>query len=230
MRRQDWAFLGAIGGLVAAGVALLVASTLWAGALVLAVVLLAVAARQWSRSQPGPMSHALSWVLRLPRGPHAPSRLTRILEPRPGQRILEVGPGIGIHALPIAKAIEPRGTLDAIDIQEAMIRDLSARAEAAGVGNIVPACGDATTLAYADATFDAAFLITVLGEIPDQDAALRELRRVIKPSGRLIIGEMIIDPDFVALKELRDRAARAGFVFERKSGPSVAYLARFRRG
>jgi ubiquinone/menaquinone biosynthesis C-methylase UbiE len=228
MRRQDWAFLGALGGLVAAGVALLVGSTLWAGALALAVAVIAVAARQWSRTQPGPMSHALSWVLRLPRGPHSPSRLIRILGPLPRERILEVGPGIGIHAVPIAKAIEPGGTLDAIDVQDTMILDLSARAEAAGIKNIVPACGDATKLAYTDATFDAAFLITVLGEIPDQDAALRELRRVIKPSGRLIIGEMIVDPDFIPLRELRDRAARAGFLFERNSGSSLAYLARFR--
>lgn len=228
MRRQDWAFLGALGGLVAAGVALLVGSTLWAGALALAVAVIAVAARQWSRTQPGPMSHALSWVLRLPRGPHSPGRLTRILGPLPRERILEVGPGIGIHALLIAKAIEPGGTLDAIDVQDTMILDLSARAEAAGIKNIVPACGDATKLAYADATFDAAFLITVLGEIPDQDAALRELRRVLKPSGRLIIGEMIVDPDFIPLRELRDHAARAGFLFERNSGSSLAYLARFR--
>ncbi len=39
------------------------------------------------------------------------------------------------------------------------------------------------------ATFDAAFLITVLGEIPDQEEALEELARVLKPGGRLVVGD-----------------------------------------
>lgn len=88
--------------------------------------------------------------------------------------------------------------------------------------------GDATELSCADATFDGICLVTVLGEIPDQDAALAELRRVIKPDGRLVIGEMFIDPDFIPLPELQDRARRAGFVLERRQGPRFEYFARFR--
>jgi ubiquinone/menaquinone biosynthesis C-methylase UbiE len=139
-----------------------------------------------------------------------------------------VGPGIGINALPVATAVAPAGVLDAVDVQKEMVRDLSARAEHAGVTNIVAVDGDATKLSYADATFDGIFLVTVLGEIPDQDAALGELRRVIKPNGRLVIGEMFIDPDFIPLRELQDRARRAGFALERRQGPRFAYFARFR--
>jgi SAM-dependent methyltransferase len=226
MRRQDWALLGATAGLVALGMALVAGSRLWISVLALAVVASVVVARRSSRSQPGPMSNALRWVLALPRGPHSPTRLIRMLEPRAGERVLEIGPGIGIHALPVA--IEPRGMLDAIDVQQSMIRHLSERVDAAGIGNIVARCADATALTYADATFDGVFLITVLGEIPDQDAALKEIRRVIKPGGRLIVGEMVIDPDFIGMQALCTRARRAGFVLERKSGPWLAYLARFR--
>jgi len=228
MRRQDWAVLGAAVSLISGTVALFAGTMALAVAFVLVASFTGVAARMWSHSGPGPMSHALRFVLWLPRGPHSPKRLLQILEPHRGERILEVGPGIGIHALPVAKAIGPIGVLDALDMQQAMIADLSARARHAGIANIAAVCGDAMKLPYSDSAFDAVFLITALGEIPDQDAAFSEFRRVIKPKGRLVIGEMMIDPDFVPLGELRDRALRAGFALERSSGLRPAYFASFR--
>jgi ubiquinone/menaquinone biosynthesis C-methylase UbiE len=71
-------------------------------------------------------------------------------------------------------------------------------------------------------------LVGVLGEIPDEQTALREVRRVLKPGGRLVVGEVCFDPDFVRLGSLRSRAAQASFVFERSQGGSLSYLARFR--
>ena len=66
---------------------------------------------------------------------------------------------------------------------------------------------------YADDSFDAAYLVTVLGEIPDQGAALRELRRVVKPGGRIVVGELFGDPHMVTRKRAgrgRDRGGTAG--------------------
>jgi SAM-dependent methyltransferase len=227
-RLHDWAS-------VAGTIALLVAvGAIVAGNVVLAVVAglasagLAVAARRASQRQPSPMPYSLRWVLYLPRWPLSARRLRRILEPRPGERMLEIGPGVGIYAVPTASALGG-GSLDALDVQPEMLAVLERRARAAGVRNIVAAEGDAQRLSYADATFDAAYLIGVLGEIPDPDAALRELRRVLKPGGRLVVGEvLVLDPDAVRLPTLQDAAARAGFVFERRLGPGVAYFARFR--
>jgi trans-aconitate 2-methyltransferase len=54
------------------------------------------------------------------------------------------------------------------------------------VTNITATQGDARRLPYGNAAFDAAYLVAVLGEIPDEDAALRELARALKPGGRLI--------------------------------------------
>lgn len=68
----------------------------------------------------------------------------------------------------------------------------------------------------------------MLGEIPDEAAALRELRRILKPEGRLVIGEVLLDPDYVSPSTLRRKAQEAGFEFERKVGPAVVYFALFR--
>jgi ubiquinone/menaquinone biosynthesis C-methylase UbiE len=115
------------------------------------------------------------------------------------------------------------------DVQREMLDDVMTRARAAGVTNIIAEQGDARNLPYPDATFDGAYLVGVLGEIPDGHTALRELWRVLKPDGRLVIGEVFFDPDFVPFATLTGRAARASFAFERKLGGSLSYLARFRR-
>ena len=73
----------------------------------------------------------------------------------------------------------------------------SRRAREAGLGNMVPTQGDARELPYDDDAVDGAYLVTVLGEIPDQEAALRELARVVRPGGRVVVGELIGDPHWV---------------------------------
>jgi SAM-dependent methyltransferase len=229
MRVHDWASLGATLA-VLTGVALLATGRTEAGLVcALGGLCAAAMARASSRRLPGPMPYALRWVLYLPRGPLAAARLRTILEPAPGERVLEIGPGVGIYSLPIAQALAPDGRLDAIDIQRDMLAALATRARRADVRNIATAQGDAQHLAYDDGIFDAAFLVGVLGEIPDPSAALRELRRVLRPTGRLVVGEMLFgDPDAIAPATLRKMVEAAGFVFERRQGPWLCYFARFR--
>jgi ubiquinone/menaquinone biosynthesis C-methylase UbiE len=61
-------------------------------------------------------------------------------------------------------------------------------------------------------------LVAVLGEISDQDAALRELARVLKPAGRLAVGELFGDPHWVSPATLRRQAEAAGLRFDRRVG------------
>jgi ubiquinone/menaquinone biosynthesis C-methylase UbiE len=69
----------------------------------------------------------------------------------------------------------------------------------------------------------------VLGEFPDQAAALRELRRVVKPSGRIVVGELFGDPHMVTFRALSDRAAAAGLEVDRKLGGRLWHFTRLRR-
>jgi SAM-dependent methyltransferase len=216
-------------GVVIVSVAALISAHLrWAAVWAVLAVGSWMATRVWNRQDPIPMPYFMRWILLLPRGPHSPQHLKRILQPQSGERILEVGPGVGVHALPIAAALLPSGVLDVLDIQHEMLDDLKRRAVKAGITNIVAIQGDAQALPYPRPTFDAAYMIGTLGEIPDAAAALRELRRVLKPTGRLVIGELLIDPDYVSLPALEEKARDAGLVLERTTGPRFSYFALFR--
>ena len=67
-----------------------------------------------------------------------------------------------------------------------------------------------------------------LGEIPSQNAALLELHRVLKPGGRLVVGESFPDPHMVTLDSLRSQAEEATFHFERRLGSKLGCFASFR--
>src|SRR2546421_2192863 len=163
-----------------------------------------------SRRNPSACPYNQSIVLEFPRPFFTRDRLRQLLDPRPGERVLEVGPGRGYYALDVAPRLFPGGTLDVVDLQQGMLDVTMRRAAERGLTNIVPTQGDAQALPYADGTFDAAYLAATLGEVPDQDAALRELRRVLRPGGRLVVGEGLPDPHMIPFDTLRRRAGAAG--------------------
>ena len=200
----------------------------WTAVCAALAVVAHLAGRTLSHRTPLPMPYMMRWVLHLPRGFQSPERLRRSLLPRAGERVLEIGPGVGIHALSMAARLLPEGVLDVLDAQPEMLDAIIRRAAGVGVTNIRPARGDAHRLPYPDATFDAAYMIGVLGEIPDQGAAMRELRRVLKPGGRVLIAEVLIDPDFVPFTALRRLGEKAGLSLIGRTGPGFSYMALLR--
>ncbi|MDP9293038.1 MAG: methyltransferase domain-containing protein [Actinomycetota bacterium] len=197
--------------------------------LLLAATAAALGAALWWRRHPSACPYDQRALLFFPRPGITVAKLRARLDPQPGERILEVGPGTGHYTLDVAAALGPGGRLDAFDLQPEMLELVSRRAAERGLGNIVTRQGDARALPYEDASFDGAFLVTVLGEVPDQDAALRELRRVLKPGGRLLLGEIALDPHFVSARSLGRRAPRAGLRFVARHGGPLAFLARLER-
>jgi len=187
------------------------------------------AAALWWRRHPSACPYGQRFWVEAPHPFITRARLRTILEPRPGERVLEVGPGTGYYTLDVAESLHPGGRLDILDVQQEMLDHTLRRAEERGITNITAARGDARALPYADASFDAAFLVTVLGEIPDQEMSLRELARVLRPGGRLVVGELFGDPHWVSPARLERRAERAGLGFDRRLGGPLGYFARFRR-
>jgi ubiquinone/menaquinone biosynthesis C-methylase UbiE len=183
----------------------------------------------WWRKHPSACPYGQRFWLEPPHPLITRARLREVLEPAAGERVLEVGPGTGYYSLPVAEWIAPDGMLDVFDLQQEMLDHTMRRAGERGVANIEAMRGDARRLPYLEGTFDAAFLAAVLGEIPDQDAALRELARVLKPGGRLVVGELFGDPHWVSPGALRRRAEAAGLVFARRTGSPLGYFARFER-
>ena len=194
-------------------------------AVVLLVALVVVGL--WRRRHPSACPYGLRLSLQAPHPFITRRGLREILAPAPGERVLEVGPGTGYYSLDVARWISPGGILDVLDIQQEMLDHTARRARERGIPNVVPQRGDAQELPYPDATFDAAYLNFVLGEIPDGDATLRELRRVLKPGGRLVVGEALPDPHMVPFESLRRRAEAVGLRFERRSGGRPGYYALF---
>jgi ubiquinone/menaquinone biosynthesis C-methylase UbiE len=199
-----------------------------ATALALAGAAAAASAGVWWRRNPSACPYGQRFWVELPHPLITRPRLRAALAPAPGEHILEVGPGTGYYSLPVARWLGPQGTLELFDLQPEMLEHTLKRARAAGLGNMTSTEGDAQQMPFADGTFDAAYLTTVLGEIPDQSAALRELRRVLKPGGRLVVGELLLgDPHWVSPGSLRRQAEAAGLRFERQFGTALGYFARF---
>ena len=186
----------------------------------------AVGAALWWRNNPSACPYSQRFWVQAPHPGITRGRLLEALALSAGERVLEIGPGTGYYTFDMAQALA-QGQVDVFDIQQEMLTHVMREANRRGVTNVQPTLGDAQQLPFPDDSFDAAVLVTVLGEIPDQQQALREIARVLKPGGRLVVGEMFGDPHMVTSGKLRERSQHAGLRFQRRVGNPLAFFERF---
>ena len=146
---------------------------------------------------------------------------------QPGQRVLEIGPGPGRLLIPAARCVLPGGEVVGLDILPGMIERLKARAAQAGVSNLTTILGDATQPNVLPESVDVIFLCTVLGEIPDREAALLQCYTALKPGGILSITEIFPDPHYQSRATVRRLAESAGFRPQAMHGPWYFFTTNF---
>jgi uncharacterized protein len=138
----------------------------------------------------------------------SPRQLAERLSLRADARVLELGSGPGFFSVEIARRVAC-GHLCLIDLQHEMLTKARGRLRRAGITNASFAQASATALPLADDTFDVAYLVTVLGEVPDPASCIVELCRTIRPGGLLSITELAGDPDAMTESEVAAMASAA---------------------
>jgi len=134
-------------------------------------------AQGWRRWEP--MFQSFSWPLAL--------RMAAVAEIGSGQRVLDVGCGIGDPTLQVAVLVGPHGRVLGLDIAEGMIAIARERAAALGLGHAEFRVEDVTTVALPEGGFDAVLGRWSLIYLEDVPRVLQRLRAALVPGGRIAI-------------------------------------------
>lgn len=116
----------------------------------------------------------------------------------PGERVLNVGCGSGTVLRDIARRLAPDGQAVGLDLSSTLLAVAGEIAEAEGVAERIELRqGDARSLPFADADFDAVLAATVLSHLAEADRAIHEMARVVRPGGR--VGVFDLDADALVI-------------------------------
>lgn len=117
-----------------------------------------------------------------------PNEVIDRLHLEPGMVVADIGAGTGFFALPFARAVGPAGMVWAVDLQPAMLKILEEKLRQEGAPhNIELREGQAADTGLADGSCDLAFLGNIWHELDEPGTVLVELRRILRPGGRVAI-------------------------------------------
>jgi arsenite methyltransferase len=118
--------------------------------------------------------------------PHAIGRIPA------GITVVDIGSGAGTDLLLAARRVGPAGRAIGVDMTEAMRQRAAQGAAACGLTNVEVRGGDAARLPIDDRSVDVVISNGVLNLVPEKERAVAEIARVLKPGGRVQIGDIVI--------------------------------------
>jgi ubiquinone/menaquinone biosynthesis C-methylase UbiE len=134
----------------------------------------------------------------------------------PGDRAIDIGPGMGYFSIPLARMVGPTGRVTAIDIQEKMLAGLRRRAGKEGVSEIIRTHRAVSDSLGEHPQADFVLAFWMVHEVPDQQAFLAQIFNLLKPGGRFLLVEPKIHVTAEAFLKTVETAKGIGFVVKDK--------------
>ena len=133
------------------------------------------------------------------------------LDLKPGETLLDLGSGAGIDCFLALRQVGPTGRVIGVDMTPAMLEKARAHAARIGATNVEFREGRLEALPVEDASVDAVTSNCVINLVPDKPAVFREVARVLKPGGRIVVSDILLDGQLPATLE-QDLLAYVGCV------------------
>ncbi len=149
-----------------------------------------------------------------------PDEILAVLDLQPGWTIADIGAGTGYFALPMAAAVRSAGHVFAVDASPEMLVRLRERLVEAGLANVACFEAEAAATTLPPASCDCVLLANVWHEFDDHRAVLAEMRRILKPGGKIALLDWRHDVEPVhgppiehriSVESARESLAQAGF-------------------
>ena len=130
---------------------------------------------------------------------------------KPGQVVVDLGSGAGLDCFLASKAVGPDGHVIGVDFTPAMLEQARENQAKLGIDNVSFRQGDIESLPLNDESVDVVVSNCVVNLAPDKDAVFREAFRVLRPGGRLMVSDILLERSATS-EEMEDLALYAGCI------------------